>query len=203
MLLLYNFGPKIRKEVPKGLSLTEFIKKRFSSGILKLSLFLILFYLVIFMIAEVTAISFLLNLISKTPLWITAGITLIICLLYILRGGFKLSIITDKYQFVIIAVLILTSVILILGNLEINSLRLNEGDILVVPNNYAHGYECLSKNCTVLYHLDNYRDKKGENGISFKDKDLNIKWVTKKPIVSKRDRLSNSFAYFKKKIKSL
>ena len=80
---------------------------------------------------------------------------------------------------------------------------LNEGDILVVPNNYAHGYECLSKNCTVLYHLDNYRDKKGENGISFKDKDLNIKWVTKKPIVSKRDRLSNSFAYFKKKIKSL
>ena len=27
MLLLYNFGPKIRKEFPKGLSLTEFIKK--------------------------------------------------------------------------------------------------------------------------------------------------------------------------------
>ena len=29
MLFLYNFGPKIRKEFPKGLSLTEFIKKRF------------------------------------------------------------------------------------------------------------------------------------------------------------------------------
>ena len=28
MLFLYNFGPKIRKEFPKGLSLTEFIKKR-------------------------------------------------------------------------------------------------------------------------------------------------------------------------------
>ena len=40
MLLLYNFGPKIRKEFPKGLSLTEFIKKRFGRGILKLSLFL-------------------------------------------------------------------------------------------------------------------------------------------------------------------
>ena len=26
MLLLYNFGPKIRKEFPRGLSLTEFIK---------------------------------------------------------------------------------------------------------------------------------------------------------------------------------
>ena len=52
MLLLYNFGPKIRKEFPKGLSLTEFIKKRFGSGILKLSLFLILFYLVIFLIQD-------------------------------------------------------------------------------------------------------------------------------------------------------
>ena len=29
MILLYNFGPKIRKEFPRGLSLTEFIKKRF------------------------------------------------------------------------------------------------------------------------------------------------------------------------------
>ena len=27
MLFLYNFGPKIRKEFPKGLTLTEFIKK--------------------------------------------------------------------------------------------------------------------------------------------------------------------------------
>ena len=122
MLFLYNFGPKIRKEFPKGLSLTEFIKKRFGLGVLKISLFLILFYLVIFLIAEVTAIAFLLNFISKTPLWITAGITLIICLLYILRGGFKLSIITDKYQFTIIAFLILSSMILILGNLEVNSL---------------------------------------------------------------------------------
>ena len=43
MLLLYNFGPKIRKEFPNGLTLTEFIKKRFGLGILKISLFLILF----------------------------------------------------------------------------------------------------------------------------------------------------------------
>ena len=35
MLFLFNFGPKIRKEFPKGLTLTEFIKKRFGLGILK------------------------------------------------------------------------------------------------------------------------------------------------------------------------
>ena len=43
MLFLYNFGPKIRKEFPNGLTLTEFIKKRFGTGILKICLFLILF----------------------------------------------------------------------------------------------------------------------------------------------------------------
>ena len=67
-----------------------------------------------------------------------------------------------------------------------------------MPNNFAHGYECLSKDSLVLYHLDNYRSVKGENGISYNDKDLNIKWLTKKPIISKRDRSSNSFAYLKK-----
>ena len=76
MLFLYNFGPKIRREFPNGLTLTEFIKKRFGQTILKLSLFLILFYLIIFLIAEVTAIAFLLNYISKIPLWVTAGLTL-------------------------------------------------------------------------------------------------------------------------------
>ena len=43
MLFLYNFGPKIRKEFPDGLTLTEFIEKRFGKAILKLSLFLMLF----------------------------------------------------------------------------------------------------------------------------------------------------------------
>ena len=38
MLLLYNFGPKIRKEFPKGMSLTGFIKRRFGIGILKMIL---------------------------------------------------------------------------------------------------------------------------------------------------------------------
>ena len=163
MLLLYNFGPKIREEFPKGLSLTEFIKKRFGSGILKVSLFLILFYLIIFLIAEVTAIAFLLNFISKTPLWITAGITLIICLLYILKGGFKLSLITDKYQFIIIAVLILTSVILILGNLETNSFELiKENSPNLVSSKYLPNYTAgltffIAVAATNLFHQGNWQ----------------------------------------------
>lgn len=80
---------------------------------------------------------------------------------------------------------------------------LTKGDILAVPNFFAHGYECLSKTSTIIYHLDNYRSKKSEKGIKFNDKDLKIKWVTKKPIISERDKLSSSFEDFKKNIKSL
>ena len=163
MLLLYNFGPKIRKEFSKGLSLTEFIKKRFGLGVLKISLFLILFYLTIFLIAEVTAIAFLINFISKTPLWITAGITLIICLLYILKGGFKLSIITDKYQFIVIAVLIFISAIIILGKLEINSFELIKQNASNLVNskylpNYTAGLTFfIAVAATNLFHQGNWQ----------------------------------------------
>ena len=163
MLFLLNFGPKIRREFPNGMSLTEFVKRRFGTGILKIMLILILFYLTIFLIAEVTAIAFLLNLISKTPLWITSGLTLIICLLYILRGGFKLSIITDKYQFIIILSIILFSIFLILGNLEINSYELiKKNSAKLISKNYIPNYTAgltffIAVAATNLFHQGNWQ----------------------------------------------
>ena len=163
MLLLYNFGPKIRKEFPRGLTLTDFIKKRFGNGILKISLFLILFYLTIFLIAEVTAIAFLLNFISKVPLWITSGVTLIICLLYILKGGFKLSIITDKYQFSFIMLIIVVSIFLILRNLDLPSYELikqnspNLIDKKYVPNYTAGLTFFIAVSATNLFHQGNWQ----------------------------------------------
>jgi len=163
MLFLYNFGPKIRKEFPNGLTLTEFIKKRFGVGILKISLFLILFYLTIFLIAEVTAIASLLNFISQVPLWITAGITLIICLLYILRGGFKLSIITDKYQFSFILMIIFSSIFIILGNIDLSSYELikqnspNLIDKSYLPNYTAGLTFFIAVAATNLFHQGNWQ----------------------------------------------
>ena len=163
MLLLYNFGPKIRKEFPKGLTLTAFIEKRFGQGILKLCLFLMLFYLTIFLIAEVTAIAFLLNYLSQIPLWITSGITLIICLLYILKGGFKLSIITDKYQFSFIILIILLSIYLVLKNLNLSSYQviLNNSPNLIDKNylpNYTAGLTFfIAVTSTNLFHQGNWQ----------------------------------------------
>ena len=80
---------------------------------------------------------------------------------------------------------------------------LREGDILFIPSFYAHGYECLSKRSTVFYHLEKYRDTKSESGIPFNDKNLNIKWFTKNPIISKRDKSHISFEEFARKYKGL
>ena len=163
MLFLYNFGPKIRKEFPYGLTLTEFIKKRFGLGILKISLFLILFYLTIFLIAEVTAIASLLNFISQVPLWITAGVTLIICLLYILRGGFKLSIITDKYQFIFIMLIIFASIFIILGNMNLPSYELiKKNSPNLIDRNYLPNYTAgltffIAVAATNLFHQGNWQ----------------------------------------------
>ncbi|MDB2344887.1 sodium:solute symporter [Candidatus Pelagibacter bacterium] len=163
MLFLYNFGPKIRKEFPKGLTLTEFIKKRFGFGILKICLFLILFYLTIFLIAEVTAIASLLNFISQVPLWITAGVTLIICLLYILRGGFTLSIITDKYQFIFIILIILASLIIILSNIDLSSFEIiKKNSPNLIDKNYLPNYTAgltffIAVAATNLFHQGNWQ----------------------------------------------
>ena len=163
MLFLYNFGPKIRKEFPKGLTLTEFIKKRFGIGILQICLFLILFYLTIFLIAEVTAIASLLNFISQVPLWITAGVTLIICLLYILRGGFTLSIITDKYQFTFIILIILASLLIILSNIDLSSFEIiKTNSPNLIDKNYLPNYTAgltffIAVAATNLFHQGNWQ----------------------------------------------
>ena len=163
MIFLFNFGPKIRKEFPNGLTLTEFIRKRFGLGILKVSLFLIFFYMAIFLIAEVTAIAFLLNYISQAPLWLTSAITLIICLLYILKGGFKLSIITDKYQFIFIILIILLSIFLILGNIELSSFELiKKNSPQLVNKDYLPNYTAgltffIAVAATNLFHQGNWQ----------------------------------------------
>ena len=50
---------------------------------------------------------------------------------------------------------------------------------LFIPENFAHGFLCLSKFCAVYYKCTNYRDAKSETTIRWDDKKLNIKWPIK------------------------
>ncbi len=69
----------------------------------------------------------------------------------------------------------------------------NSNFSLFIPENFAHGFLCLSKNCGVYYKCTNYRDKKSEVTIKWNDKNLKIKWPIKKPILSKKDRNGINF----------
>ena len=64
----------------------------------------------IFLCAEVTAISILINYISGTELWITALIVLLATLSYTLYGGLRASIFTDNIQMVVIVIILLISI---------------------------------------------------------------------------------------------
>jgi Na+/proline symporter len=110
MIFLIYLGKKIRNEFPKGSSLIEFMRKKFGKSLFKLILSMTIFYMFIFLCAEVTAVAVLINYISGTELWITALIVLLATLTYTLYGGLRVSIFTDNIQMIVIGVLILISV---------------------------------------------------------------------------------------------
>ena len=60
---------------------------------------------------------------------------------------------------------------------------------LYIPENFAHGFLCLSKTCAVYYKCSQYRNKGSEKTILWSDKSLKIKWPVKNPILSKKDKL--------------
>ena len=67
---------------------------------------------------------------------------------------------------------------------------------LFIPEGFAHGYCSLTKDSLLHYKMTEYRDKKLERGILWNDKDLNIKWPLKNPIISVKDRSNISFKNF-------
>ena len=110
MIFLIYLGKKIRTEFPKGSSLIEFMRKKFGKSLFKLILFMTIFYMFIFLCAEVTAVAVLINYISGTELWVTALIVLLATLTYTLYGGLRASIFTDNIQMIVIGILLLISI---------------------------------------------------------------------------------------------
>ncbi len=107
LFALIYLGKKFRDKYPTGKSLIEVIRSRFGSQLYKLILFLSIFYMTIFLIAEVTAVSILINYISGTDLWITAFIVIVSSLIYTLYGGLRASIFTDNIQFIVFSLLLI------------------------------------------------------------------------------------------------
>ena len=113
MIFLIFLGKKIRQDFPKGSSLVEFLRKKFGKSLFKLILLMTIFYMFIFLCAEITAVSVLINYISGTPLWLTALIVLLATLTYTLYGGLRASLFTDNIQMIFIIILLIISFFII------------------------------------------------------------------------------------------
>ena len=72
---------------------------------------------------------------------------------------------------------------------------------IYIPPGFAHGFIGLENENIVTYALTQYRSASTENSLDWLDKDLKIKWPTKKVIISKKDNDALSFKEVKKKIK--
>ena len=74
---------------------------------------------------------------------------------------------------------------------------------IFIPKGFAHGYFTLNKFNLVYFQNSTYRAKSHEKGIIWNDKDLNLKLPTKKPLISKKDKLNITFKDFLKKYKHI
>jgi dTDP-4-dehydrorhamnose 3,5-epimerase len=68
--------------------------------------------------------------------------------------------------------------------------------MIYIPRGLAHGFCTLTKNCEILYKMDNYYAPNSEGSISWNDQDLGIYWPANNPILSEKDLKAKSFREF-------
>ena len=162
MIAMIFLGTKIRKVFPKGNTLTEFIHHKFGKNLFILILILTIFYMFIFLCAEITAVSILVNYISGTPLWLTATLVIVTTLIYTLYGGLRASILTDNLQFFIVLILLFVSAYY-LFSLNYNSfdyLQIKSSHLLsgkYIPNYTAGLTFFIAVAATNLFHQGNWQ----------------------------------------------
>ena len=123
-----------------------------------------IFYMFIFLCAEVTAVAVLINYISGTELWITALIVLLSTLAYTLYGGLRASIFTDNIQMVVIGVLLLISLFYITSftGSEFSFNFIKEKNPQLLSSSYVPSYTAgltffIAVAATNLFHQGNWQ----------------------------------------------
>ena len=190
MFFLIFFGKKIRKEFPKGSSLIEFMRRKFGKSLFKLILLMTIFYMFIFLCAEVTAVAVLINYISATELWITSLIVLLSSMAYTLYGGLKASIFTDNIQMIVIGILLLISFFLIksFNEAQFSFDFIKEKNPHLLSGSYITGYTAgltffIAVAATNLFHQGNWQRIYAAKNIEILRKSLIISFFIIIPIV--------------------
>ncbi|MEM9266139.1 MAG: Na+/proline symporter [Cyanobacteria bacterium P01_F01_bin.13] len=105
--LFFLVGPRLRHLMPQGHSLNEYVKHRFGGPMYWLVEVVIVFYMFIYLAAELTAIAKALQLVANVPLGVTALVVITAVFIYTTVGGLGTTILTDVVQFAVIVPLLL------------------------------------------------------------------------------------------------
>jgi len=190
MIFLIFLGKKIRNEFPKGSTLIEFLRKRFGKSLFKLILLMTIFYLFVFLCAEVTAVATLINYISGTELWITALIILITTLTYTLYGGLRVSIFTDIIQMIVILILLTISVFYLISFTgdQFSFSFVKEKSPHLLSSNYIPNYTAgltffIAVAATNLFHQGNWQRVYAAKNDDVLKKSLILTFIVVIPII--------------------
>ena len=164
LFILIFLGSKFRKFYPNCITLIEVIRLKYGRNLYKLILILSIFYMTIFLIAEVTAVAMLINYISGTSLWITSLIILSSSLIYTLYGGLRASIFTDNLQFILFLILLILSFsyLITFNKYEFNLNFIYENKPLLLSAKYLPNFTAgltffIAVAATNLFHQGNWQ----------------------------------------------
>ena len=75
------------------------------------------------------------------------------------------------------------------------SIKLSEKNCtsVFIPQGFAHGFVALKKENIVCYSCTEYRSPNNERSLKYDDPKLNIKWPSKKPFISLKDKNAENF----------
>ncbi|MBD3885274.1 Na+/proline symporter [Phormidium tenue FACHB-886] len=107
MLVFTKAGTRLRQLMPNGHSLNEFVLYRFGNVMYLLTLAIIVFYMFVYLAAELTAIAKAVEIMANVPLIWTALVVITATFIYTTYGGLSATIFTDAIQFAVIVPLLL------------------------------------------------------------------------------------------------
>jgi Na+/proline symporter len=111
MLAYARLGPRIRELIPEGHSLTEYALARYGPAMYAFVLLVSVFYMFVFLAAELTGIASAFELVAGVPRWQTGVLVGGFVLLYTSYGGLPASIFTDTVQTVLVLPLLVVSAV--------------------------------------------------------------------------------------------
>ena len=98
MLIFMWVGVRLRRLMPQGHALTEYVLHRFGAPMYVFVLVVMVFYMGVYLAAELSGMAMAAHMVFNVPLAATAGVIGLGTLAYTAIGGFPASVFTDRLQ---------------------------------------------------------------------------------------------------------